>query len=185
MGERVVGVAVLGLAQQVGLPARQVVDLLLEPAAFGGTLVGGAVVVGRQFRGEQGDPAAAEDPFGVKLPDRFLQDVLADADGLRVLVEFVVAASVVRLGPADVPDRCAGFADVPGHPPSTGAVDHAPEHIGPLRRGVAVQRVGLAGAAPLGAVGVELVEHPLRDQRFVDGLLGPHPFLRPVDRAVP
>jgi len=50
---------------------------------------------------------------------------------------------------------------------------------------MAVEGVGLAGAAPVLAVGVELVEHPLRDQRLVDGLFGPDPFLRPVDRAVP
>ncbi|WP_157488901.1 hypothetical protein [Pseudofrankia sp. DC12] len=144
LGERVVGVAVLGLAQEVGLPAGQVVGLLVEPAAFGVAFLGGAVVVAGHVRGEQGDPAAAEDPFGVEVGDRGFEDVLADADGLGMPVELVVAASVGGAGPADVPDGCAGFADVAEHPPPTGAVDHPPEHICSFARGMAVQRVGLA-----------------------------------------
>jgi hypothetical protein len=42
LGERVVGVAVLGLAEQVVLPPAKVVDLLAESAAFGCPLLGGA-----------------------------------------------------------------------------------------------------------------------------------------------
>nr|WP_235497806.1 hypothetical protein [Frankia sp. R43] len=169
LGERVVGVAVLRLAEQVALPAIKFVDLLLEPASLGCSFPLGSVVVGREFGAQEGDPVAPEDAFGVEVGDRGFKDVFADTDALGVSGELVVTAPVVRSGPALVPDRCAGIADGSEHPPPAGAVDHAPEHVGPFGRGVAVEFVVLAGASSGLPVGVELVVHPLRDQGFVDG----------------
>ncbi|MCK9874680.1 hypothetical protein MXD59_02590 [Frankia sp. Ag45/Mut15] len=169
MGERVVGVADLRLPEQVVLPELEIVDLLVESVSFGCSIPRGPVVVGREFGGQEGDSVASEDAFGVEVDDCGFEDVFADADALGVSGEPVVTASVIRPGPAQVPDSWAGFADGPEHPPPTRTVDHASEHVGPFGRGVAVEFVVLAGAASGLPVGVELVEHPLRDQGFVDG----------------
>ncbi|MCL9793052.1 hypothetical protein [Frankia sp. AgKG'84/4] len=87
LGERFFGVAVLRLAEQVALPAIKLVDLLLESSSLGCSFPRGAVVVGREFGAQEGDPVATEDAFGVEVGDRGFKDVFADTDALGVSVE--------------------------------------------------------------------------------------------------
>lgn len=65
-GERVVGVGVLGLPQDRGLPAADVGEQSSQPVAFGLALPGGIVVDLCKVGGEERLPPRPEDPFGVE-----------------------------------------------------------------------------------------------------------------------
>jgi hypothetical protein len=70
LGERVVGVAVLGLAHDVVLAASKIGESALQPVSFGLSLPGLAVVDGGEIRRQQISPVVAEHSVGVEGRDR-------------------------------------------------------------------------------------------------------------------
>nr|WP_238429141.1 hypothetical protein [Frankia nepalensis] len=180
LGERVGGVALLDLAADVALPPLQVSDLPIERGAVGGALLGGTDVRAVHLGREEGDAVVAEDPFGEEVGHSVAEDVLAEPDRLRVTFEQVFSATVVRPWPADVVTRLARRTGSAVHPPAAGAEHQAPEQVGARRTGADVEVVAAAGAFLAPGAGVELVVHPLGDERLVDGFQRPDPLLRTV-----
>ncbi|WUH84722.1 hypothetical protein OG494_04170 [Amycolatopsis sp. NBC_00438] len=179
MGERITGVGVLGLAEDVALLASEVRGSLLQPrttlAAFGAFPVVGLI----QLRGEQLDPAVPEQVLGIHVIDGSEDGVLPHVHRLRMVSELVQTTAIVVLRPAAV--VVVPAVVMPKHPPTATADDPPAKQIGPL--GVRVQ-IEVA-SVPRPALGQptldQLVVHPLRNQRLVRRLDRPHPHLRWVD----
>ncbi|MDX8035842.1 hypothetical protein SK803_37070 [Lentzea sp. BCCO 10_0856] len=136
-----------------------------------------------EFGGEDRSAVWAEDPVGVERGNRVEQLALADVDRLGVVGVVVGAAAVVVAWPAQVVGALTALAAE--HPAPAGVEHHAAKHVRTGGLGVAVQLVAVARASLDLPPRVELVEHPLRNQRFMRRLGGPHPLHRIVDLAAP
>ncbi|WP_067569981.1 hypothetical protein [Nocardia acidivorans] len=104
LGERVIGIAVLCLAQNGILTAGQVLHDSLEPFTLGLSSSGGSVVDPGDIRGEQLLTECAEDAVGVELRHRVEDGVFTDVDRLGVTGVSVGASPVVSAWPALVVD---------------------------------------------------------------------------------
>lgn len=103
-GEGVPGRAVLGLGENVVLPAGGLGECATQglPLPLPVSPAGGGVVVCGESGQEQLSAVRAEEPVGEKVRDGFENEVLAEVDRLRMASQGLLAASVVRLGPAGV-----------------------------------------------------------------------------------
>nr|WP_263399717.1 hypothetical protein [Saccharopolyspora pogona] len=180
-GERVVGITVLCLPQDRVLAAGDVGERALEAFAFCVAFASGPVIDAVEI-GRQGcAPVGAEYSLGEEAGNRIEHGIFAEVDGF-VAVVLVRATAVVVSGPAQVVGPVVALTAE--HSPSAAAEHHAPEQVGPSRLRVGVVVVACAGASFGLAAGGHLVEHPLRDQRFVRRLGRPHPLDRVVDLAL-
>ncbi|HWD05016.1 MAG TPA: hypothetical protein VG674_21460 [Amycolatopsis sp.] len=130
LGEGISGVGVLGLAEDVALLTCEVRGSLLQPhptfAAFGAFPVVGLI----QLRGEQVDPAVAEQVLGIHVVDRGEDGVLAHVHRLRMVGELVQPTAVVVLRPAAV--VVVPAVVMPEHPPTATADHPTAKQVGPL-----------------------------------------------------
>ncbi|HET6706984.1 MAG TPA: hypothetical protein VFH84_18560 [Amycolatopsis sp.] len=115
--------------------------------------------------GSQGSATVfAEDPLSEEADYRVQDAVFADVDavaGLRLVV-LVGFALVVRGGAA---------ASAAEHAAAAVAEHHSAEQVLPASLGMfAHSMADLDGASPRPAARSDLVVHPLRDQRLMDGL---------------
>nr|WP_246470737.1 hypothetical protein [Saccharopolyspora phatthalungensis] len=167
LGERVVGVSVLGLPQDRVLTAGDIRQDSLQAFPFGLPLAAGTVIDAIQVGGQDFAAVWAEDPVGEEPRYRVEYGVFADVDRLGVALVLVRAASVVGAGPAHVVGAVVPV--VAEHAPPAGAEHHPPQHVGAPGFRVDVLGIARTGAALGLCAGGHLVEHPLRDQRLVRG----------------
>nr|WP_243769942.1 hypothetical protein [Amycolatopsis acidicola] len=139
MGERVVGVAVLGLAQDRGLAAGQVGEDAFEAFALSAVLVGCSFVEPVEVGDEDFAALGAEDAVREEPGERVEEGGLAQIGCLGVSVMEIGSSAVVLLGCAHV------VADVvpcgAGHSASAGAEDHAAQDVGLQGFGMGVEVV--------------------------------------------
>nr|WP_211257750.1 hypothetical protein [Lentzea albidocapillata] len=153
----------------------------MQSLSLGLSFLGLPVVDCGEFGGEDRSAVWAEDPVGVERGNRVEQLALADVDRLGVVGVVVGAAAVVVAWPAQVVGALTALAAE--HPAPAGVEHHAAKHVRTGGLGMAVQLVAVARAPLDLPSSVELVEHPLRNQRFMRRLGGPHPLDRIVDLA--
>nr|WP_133853487.1 hypothetical protein [Labedaea rhizosphaerae] len=138
LGERVIRVTVLDLAQDVVLFAGDVGELALSALTLLETLLsrGGVQVV--QTRREQPAPLRTEDALGEELVDHVHDQVFSHVDRRGVTLVFVWATAVVigRMA-AVVSHTPSGIA---GHAATAVAHDTTAEQTGPGRLRVVLQR---------------------------------------------
>ncbi|MGW5572425.1 hypothetical protein ACWEVD_14565 [Nocardia thailandica] len=125
--ERVIGIAVLCLAQNGVLATRQVLHGPLEPFAVGLSLPGGSVVDPGDVGGKQLVAENAEDTVCVELRYRIEYGVFADVDRLGVTGVLVGSSPIVPARPALVVEMPTALGTV--HAPRAFALKSASECV--------------------------------------------------------
>ncbi|MEA5364177.1 DUF3140 domain-containing protein [Amycolatopsis sp., V23-08] len=140
------------------------------------------VVDASLLRLEDRSPFRSEEPVGVEAADGFQKLVLPQADRRRQAGMQVGCGPVVLAGPAEVVRHTAGL-HVAGHAPAAAVNHSSAKDVLAFGLRMIAERVVVARPALLAAVLVDLVEHPLLDQRLVDRLRRPDPLVGLVDPA--
>nr|WP_245378373.1 hypothetical protein [Kibdelosporangium banguiense] len=123
-------------------------------------------------------PGIAKDTMRKELIHCINNEVLSHVDGGRMTLVLVRPSTVVVFRVASVVGPA--MPRVTDHPTAAITQHPAPEQVGAFRTRIFLDACAIARALAFAALRVDLIEHPLGNQRLVRRLRRPHPHLRRV-----